>query len=277
MASKKAPDSAPSDTSLGQAATQFLLTLSSEERLKAQQEVYKFVRWYGEKRPLIGLTIPEVANYAEQITSSTTEVAEKLGIIKSFLTYTHKQGMTKKNMAVYLKSKKTPPKSASSMKRRTHRKVLLTSQGYSDLQAELDSLKKERPRMAEEIKKAASDKDFRENAPLEAAREYQGHVEARIKQLESTLKMAAIVEQEGGSKEISFGDTAVLMDTASGEQVRYTLVDISEANPMEGKISVASPMGQALLGRVKGQKIEVKAPAGIMHYTIEEIHHRSSS
>jgi transcription elongation factor GreA len=276
MASKNTPDLALSDYSLGEAATQFLLTLSSDERLKAQQEVYKFVRWYGEKRPLIGLTIPEVANYAEQITSSTTEVAEKLGIIKNFLTYIHKQSMTRKNLAVHLKSKKTPPKSTS-IKRRSHRKVLLTNQGYTDLQAELDSLKKERPRIAEELKKAASDKDFRENAPLEAAREHQGQIEARIRQLESTLKMASLVdEQQAGSREISFGDTAVLRDIASGEQVRYTLVDISEANAMEGKISVASPMGQALLGHVKGQNVEVKAPAGILHYKIEEIHHRST-
>jgi transcription elongation factor GreA len=276
MASKNAPDSAPPDTSLGQAATQFLLTLSSEESLKAQQEVYKFVRWYGEKRPLSGLTVPEVANYAEQITSSTTEVTEKLGIIKNFLAYTHKQGMTKKNLAVHLKGKKTTPKPKSSIKRHAHRKILLTNQGFTDLQTELESLKKERPLMAEEIKKAASDKDFRENAPLEAAREHQGHIEARIKQLESTLKMAALVdEQETSGREISFGDTAVLLDMASGEKVRYTLVDISEAHPMEGKISVASPMGQALVGHLKGQNIEVQAPAGILHYRIEEIHHRT--
>lgn len=276
MASKKAPQSAQSDINLGQAATQFLLTLSSEERLKAQQEVYKFVRWYGEKRPLIVLTIPEVANYAEQITSSTTEVAEKLGIIKNFLAYTHKRGMTKKNLAVYLKSKKIPPKSTSSMKRLSHRKVLLTNQGYTDLQAELESLKKERPRIAEEIKKAASDKDFRENAPLEAAREHQGQIEGRIKQLETTLKVASIVDgQQVESREINFGDTVVLRDIASEEQVRYTLVDISEANALEGKISVASPMGKALLGRVRGENIEVKAPVGILHYVIEEIHHRS--
>ena len=276
MALKKAPQSAQSDINLGQAATQFLLTLSSEERLKAQQEVYKFVRWYGEKRPLIVLTIPEVANYAEQITSSTTEVAEKLGIIKNFLAYTHKRGMTKKNLAVYLKSKKIPPKSTSSMKRLSHRKVLLTNQGYTDLQAELESLKKERPRIAEEIKKAASDKDFRENAPLEAAREHQGQIEGRIKQLETTLKVASIVDgQQVESREINFGDTVVLRDIASEEQVRYTLVDISEANALEGKISVASPMGKALLGRVRGENIEVKAPVGILHYVIEEIHHRS--
>ncbi len=275
MASKNAPDSAPSNYSLGQVATQFILTLPSEERLRAQQEVYKFVRWYGEKRPLIGLTIPEVANYAEQITSSTTEVVEKLGIIKTFLAYAHKQGLTRTNLAVHLKSKKTPPKSASPLKRRSHRKVLLTSQGYADLKAELTTLKNERPRIAEELQKAASDKDFRENAPLEAAREYQGQLEARIRKLESTLKMATLVdEQQAGGREITFGDTVVLRDLASGEQVSYTLVDASEANPIEGKISVVSPMGQALLGRMKGQNVEVKAPAGVLHYRIEDIQHR---
>jgi len=275
MASKNTPDSALSDYSLGEAATQFLLTLSSDERLKAQQEVYKFVRWYGEKRPLIGLTIPEVANYAEQITSSTTEVAEKLGVIKSFLAYAHKQGMTRKNLAVYLKSKKTPPKSTSTLKRRSHRKVLLTSKGYADLEAELTTLKNKRPRIVEEIQKAASDKDFRENAPLEAAREYHGQVEARIKELESTLKMADLAdEQQSLDTEITFGDTVVLRDLASGEQVSYTLVDASEANALKGKISVVSPMGQALLGQTQGQNIEVKAPAGILHYQIEDIQHR---
>jgi transcription elongation factor GreA len=276
MALKNAPDSAPPNASLGQAATQFLLTLSSEESLKAQQEVYKFVRWYGEKRPLSGLTVPEVANYAEQITSSTTEVAEKLGIIKSFLAYTHRQGMTKKNLAVHLKGKKSPPKPRSPVKRSAHRKILLTNQGFTDLQTELESLKKERPLISEEIKKAAADKDFRENAPLEAAKEQQGHIEARISQLESTLKRAALLdEQAAGGREISFGDTAILLDMVSGEKVRYTLVDMSEAHPMEGKISVASPMGQALLGHMKGQDIEVQAPAGILHYRIEEIHHRT--
>jgi transcription elongation factor GreA len=225
--------------------------LPSEERLKAQQEVYKFVRWYGEKRPIVGLTIPEVANYAEQITSSTTEVLEKLGTIKTLLNYAHKQGLTRTNLAVHLKSKKTPPKSASLLKRHSHRKVLLTSQGYADLKAELDTLKNSRPRIAEELQKAASDKDFRENAPLEAAREHQGQVEARIRKLESTLKMATLADdQQSSGREISFGDTVVLQDLASGEQASYMLVDASEANPMESKISVVSPMGQALLGKM---------------------------
>jgi transcription elongation factor GreA len=274
MVSKNVPDSAPFNYSLGQIATQFLLTLPSEERLKAQQEIYKFVRWYGEKRPLADLAIPEVANYAEQITSSTTEVAEKLGIIKTFLAYAHKQGLTRTNLAVHLKGKKTSPKSASLLKRRSHKKVLLTSQGYTDLKAKLATLKNARPSIAEEIQKAASDKDFRENAPLEAAREHQGQVEAHIRKLESTLNTATLVdEQRTSSREITFGDTVVLRDLTSGEQASYTLVDASEANPIESKISVASPMGQALLGQTKGQNVEVKAPAGILHYRIEDIQH----
>lgn len=274
MASKNKPDSAPSNYSLGEAATQFLLTLSSQERLKSQQEVYKFVRWYGEKRPLMGLTIPEVANYTDQITSSTTEVVEKLGIPKAFLAYAHKQGWTKTNLAVHLKSKKIPPKLASSSKRSSQKQVLLTTKGYEDLKAELDTLKDKRPRIAEEIQKAASDKDFRENAPLEAAREHLGQVEGRIQELESTLKTATLVdEHQASNREITFGDTVVLRDLASGEQVSYKLVDASEANALKGKISVVSPMGQALLGQTQGQKIEVKAPAGIMHYQIEDIQH----
>ena len=130
MPSKNTIDLASSNYSLGEAATQFLLTLSSEERLRAQQEVYKFVRWYGEKRPLSGLAIPEVANYAEQITSSTTEVVEKLGTIKTFLAYAHKQGLTKTNLAVYLKSKKSSLKSSAPLKRSGFRFWLLCLESW---------------------------------------------------------------------------------------------------------------------------------------------------
>ncbi len=272
---QNASRSDPDNYSLGQAATQFLLTLPTENRPKAQQEVYKFVRWYGEKRSIGALTNPEVANYAERITSSTTEVAEKLRIIKTFLAYAHKQGLTRNNLSVHLKSKKTPLKTTGSSKRHTRRKVLLTDEGYADLQAQLAALKNERPNVAEELQKAASDKDFRENAPLEAAREHQGHLEGRIRELESTLKMAAVVDEKPKeSVEITFGDTVTLCDLSLGEQMRYTLVDASEANPAEGKISVVSPMGQALLGQTKGQTIQVKAPAGILHYQIQDVQHR---
>jgi len=264
----------PTSSSLRQIATQFLLTLPSEQRLEAQQEVYKFVRWYGEERPLSKLTVPEVANYAKQITSSTTAPAEKLGIVKTFLAYGHKQGLTRTNLASHLKIKKTSSKAASASKRYPREAAVLTTQGYANLQAELTTLKNKRPLIAEELRKAAADKDFRENAPLDATRGYQGQVEARIKKLESTLSMATVMdEKQDTNHELAIGDTVVLRDLASGEQVNYRLVDSSEANPIEGKISVASPIGQALLGQRKDNKVDVIAPAGILRYQIEDIKH----
>jgi len=274
MSLQSTPGSASANSSLGQVATQFVLRLPSDERLKAQQEVYRFVRWYGEERQLDELTIPEVANYAEQTTSSTTEVAEKLGTVKAFLTYAYKQGLTKTNLAVHIKVKKTSSKSLPSPKRNPQGAVLLTTQGYAALEAELTALKDERPRIADELRKAAADKDFRENAPLEAAREYQGQLEARIRELESTLRMAQVMnKREASTHRIAVGDTVVLRDLAAGEQADYTLVDGHEADPTKGKISVASPMGQALLGRQGGDKVDVRAPAGILHYQIEGIKH----
>ena len=274
MSLQSTPGSASANSSLGQVATQFILRLPSDKRLKAQQEVYKFARWYGEERQLDELTIPEVANYAEQTTSSTTEVAEKLGAVKAFLTYAYKQGLTKANLAVYIKVKKTSSKSLPSPKRNPQGAVLLTTQGYAALEAELAALKNERPRIADELRKAAADKDFRENAPLEAAREHQGQLEARIRELESTLRMAKVMnKREASTHRIAVGDTVVLRDLAAGEQADYTLVDGHEADPTKGKISVASPMGQALLGRLGGDKVEVRAPAGTLHYQIEGIKH----
>lgn len=261
--------------SLGQVATKFLLTLPTEKRPKAQQEVYKFVRWYGEKRPIAAITNPEVANYAERVTSSTIEASEKLRVIKALLSYAYKQGLTRNNLSVHLKSTKASPKPTSS-RQRPRSKILMTSKGYADLQAELAALKNERPRVAEELQKAASDKDFRENAPLEAAREHQGHLEGRIRELESTLKMAVLDAELANSSAITFGDTVTLRDLASSEKMTFTLVDASEANPSKSKISVASPIGQALLGQKKGQRIQVKAPAGTLHYEIQDTQHQST-
>jgi transcription elongation factor GreA len=268
-------DIAPINPNLGQAAAQFLLELPPADRPKAQQEISKLVRWYGEDRQLSEVTIPEAANYAEQITSSTTEVVEKLAVAKNFLTYCYKKKLMKTNLAIHLKSKKTTSKPTHHSRRYHRRAISLTDQGYANLQAELVALMDERPRIVEELKKAAADKDFRENAPLEAARERQAHIEGRIRELESTLKTATIMDdKQSASHEIAIGDTIMLIETISGEEVTYTLVDMREANPDEGKISVVSPVGQAVLGRRKGDKVAVRAPAGIIRYEIKNIKHR---
>ena len=265
---------APLKPTLGQAAAQFLLELPPADRPRAQQEIYKFVRWYGEERKLSELTIPEVANYAEQITSSTIEVAEKLAVVKDFLSYCYKRKLIKTNLTVHIKPKKISPKRTHHSRQHHRRIVSLTDQGYADLQAELAALLDERPRIAEELKRAAADKDFRENAPLEAAREHQARVEGRIRELEAILKAATVMDdKQSASREITIGDTVVLLEAVSCEEMTYTLVDIREANPDAGKISIVSPVGQAVLGRRKGDKVAVKAPASVINYEIKDIKH----
>jgi transcription elongation factor GreA len=272
MASNNTSDSMPENCTLGEAATRFLISLPSDKRLKAQQEVNKFIRWYGEKRLINGLTVPEVSSYTEQINSTATDLAEKLESVKDFLDYAHKHGLIRTKLATHIKFKKVTSKVPQASKRQTGENISLTAQGYADLEAELTALKNERPRLAEELRRAAADKDFRENAPLEAAREHQGYQEGQIRELEAYLKKATIInEKQVRNYEIGVGDTVVIRDLTSEEQITYILVDVREANPAKGKISITSPIGKAILGHTKGDNIEVLAPAGVLPYKIEDI------
>jgi transcription elongation factor GreA len=271
MTSKKERNPLPDKIELGKAATEYLLSLTAEDRQKTQLEINKFVRWYGEKRILGDLTAHEVESYAGQITASTIEPQEKLDPVKTFLSYAHKQKLTRANLSVHLKVKKTSTKMPVSG-RHVPKKVSLTAQGFKNLKEELNALQNERPQITAEIRKAAADKDFRENAPLEAAKEYQGKVEARIKELEATLQAASIIDGKHVEDVIvTIGDTIVITDLAYNEQIQYTLVDTWEADPGKGKISVVSPIGQALLGHHKGDEIKVNAPAGVIQYKIDDI------
>ncbi|MCX6002628.1 MAG: transcription elongation factor GreA, partial [Chloroflexi bacterium] len=150
--------------------------------------------------------------------------------------------------------------------------IMLTKNGYDAMKSKLTSLKEERPRVTEEIKKAAADKDFRENAPLQAAREKQGHIEGQIRDLEETLKKARVFESADKTGiRIAIGDTVAITDTVSGEKINYTIVSSQEANIKQHKISLASPMGQAIFNKEAGDLLEVNAPSGVLTYKIVEI------
>jgi transcription elongation factor GreA len=272
MTSQKNSSSSPISITLGEAAAQYLASLGSSDKHKTQQEVNKFVRWYGEKRLFHELGIPEVSDYADHLTPTITDTAEKLEPVKSFLNYAYKTGLTKTKLSVHIKARRAHGKSASSAKQDAQNVITLTAEGYAQLEAELISLKDERPHITEEIRKAAADKDFRENSPLDAAKNYQGQVESRIKELESTLKKATIMNQKrAAGPSITIGNTVLLRDLQTNETLEYTLVDAREANPSKGKLSTASPIGKSLLGHNKDAEISVSAPAGIHHYKIEAI------
>jgi transcription elongation factor GreA len=258
--------------SLSDAATQFLATLSAEKREVSQPEVYKFARWYGWDRSFTQLAPPDVAGYADQLSLSDTDYTKKLELVRAFLAYGKKAGWSQTNLGIHLKTKKakTGPKPSGKAARREV--VSLTQERYREMETELASLKKRSRELVSEIQRAAADKDFRENAPLAAAREERGHVEGRIKELEEALKSAVILEEKKEpALKTGVGDTIILNDLSSGEELRYMIVDPREVNPSRGKISIASPMGKALLGRRNGDTVEITVRAGKLQYRIERI------
>lgn len=258
--------------SLGEAASSFLAELSLEKRGISQQKVYRFVRWYGWERPIGGLRAPEIAKYAEQLSRSDTDYIKKLELIRAFLVYAKNEKWTGTNLAVHLKARKGKSSLPRSNRRGSAETVPLTRQGYADLEADLAALKVKRPGIIDEITKAAADKDFRENAPLEAARQQYGYLEGRIRGLEGTLKSAIIIDEKGkNTPRVSVGDTLILRDLASGEELRYTLVSPREVNPTKGKISNMSPIGKAIDGQNQGEVVEVTTPAGKIRYEIKKI------
>jgi len=258
---------------LAEAARRFLASLPAEEAKSSQQEVHRFVRWYGGERPLAGLTAHEVANYAERLPLSGTNYARKLDQVRAFLTHAKKAGWTKTNLAVHLKIKKgkdkTPPITRPGA---TSQTISLTQQGYDGLKAELASLEEKRARAVNEIRRAAADKDVRDNAPLEAAREQHGQLVGRIRELEETIKSAVIIdEKRKPTATVSIGDSVVLQDLGSGEELHYKIVSPREVDPSRGSISNVSPVGKAIIGQREGDIIEVATPAGKIRYQLKQI------
>jgi transcription elongation factor GreA len=271
MPSKQKP-TLNSGISLGEAATRFLSATPSQLSSGTQQEIFKFIRWYGEDRKFISLTGQEVANYTENFYASGAQSDEHLKIVKQFLLYAHKAKLIDTNLSAHIKIKKIAAKSTPARSVKSEEPVMLTRQGYEEIKARLAALKEERPKIADELHKAAADKDFRENAPLEAAREKQGHVEGQIRELENTLKNAKVIESTTEtSVRITLGDTVLISDLASGEKINYILVGAKEANIKLGKISIVSPMGLALFNKETGNILNVSTPSGVLRYEIIKI------
>jgi transcription elongation factor GreA len=257
---------------LGEAARRFLASLSAEEAGERQQDVNRFVRWYGRECPLAGLTAPEVANYAERLSLSDTDYARKLELIRTFLVYAKKEGWIKTNLAAHLKTKKGKTRLPPLTEQVLPNTTFLTRQGYAELVSEIAALRGKRSQAIEEMRKAAADKDFRENAPLEAAREQRGHLEGRIKELEETLKSAVVIgEKQNVTTRASLGDSVILRDLTSGDEMSYTIVSPTEVDPGKGKISSVSPIGKVVIGKAENDIVEVTVPAGKMRYQIKQI------
>ena len=146
--------------------------------------------------------------------------------------------------------------------------VNLTKEGKAKLEAELAELVAERPTIAERIATARSFGDLSENEEYSSARNEQKVAETRIQEIEEILKKAKVIRNHASSS-VTMG-SAVTVKTGNKKQV-FTIVGPVEANPLEGKISNESPLGQALFGRKIDETAELKSPKGVTKYKIIEI------
>ena len=258
---------------LGEAVSQYLADLPFEEREARQQEIYKFIRWYGWDRAFSELSAPDVASYAQRLSLSDTDYIRKFEIIRAFLTHAKKNGWSQTNLAVHFKTKKGKS-SPAAVTPGLPQTVPLTRQGFTKLESELAALKRRRNKTIDEIRRAAADKDFRENAPLAAAREEQGHLEGRIRELEELLKSATIInEKPETAPKVIIGKHVILCDLKSGKELRYRIVSPKETDPSQGMISSVSPIGKAIIGCSQGDEVEIKVPAGKLRYRVVQIEH----
>lgn len=149
------------------------------------------------------------------------------------------------------------------------KKYQLTANGKQELEEELVGLKAQRGDVAQKIADARDYGDISENAEYDAARDEQGRLESRIREIEEILLNAVLIKTKDSAK-VDIG-SRVSLEGHEGKKAQYTIVGSIEANPAEGRISNESPIGQALLGKVVGHEVEIKTPRGSTTYKVMAI------
>ncbi len=263
--------------SLTEALTKFV-TVKKDSKKDAEnhQELGRFVAWCGRGRTVSEVSPAEIAEYAHQIGRGGAESALRLSPVKLFLTFWKQEGWIETSLAAHLRisrGRRGVAGSANGSARGSDQGSQLSQEGYDKLVAQVEALKGERVSVVADIKRAMEDKDFRENAPLDAAKERQGIIESRIRELESGLATAEILSKKPSAprKRTAVGTKVRLKDLNSGKKVTYTLVDVREADADTGRISTTSPVGKGLLDREVGDEVFIDVPKGKLHYVIEGV------
>ena len=155
-------------------------------------------------------------------------------------------------------------------------KVPVTAEGFAALDQELKRLKtEERPAIIQAISEARSHGDLSENAEYHAAKERQSFIEGRVAELEDKIARAQIIDiARLSGKNVKFGATVKLQDEDSGEKRTYKIVGEDEADVRAGKVSITSPVARALIGKEKGDIVEVSAPGGVKAFEILKVEWR---
>ena len=151
--------------------------------------------------------------------------------------------------------------------------IYLTAEGYKKIKDELDHMRSvERPAISAAIAEARDKGDLSENAEYDAAREAQGLLEMRIAKLEDTMANARVIDESRiDTNTVQILNRVKMKNMTTGKIVEYTLVSENEANLKEGKLAIGTPIAQALLGKKKGEEVDVKVPSGMLRREILDI------
>lgn len=255
-----------------EALTHFENSLEGEpEKARAEVPVVaRFIAFLGDDREMSEVTAADVSRYVREQKAASPEQVEPL---RAFLAYASRLAFTEENLVPALH---LGPSAGGARGQRASAELggnayHVTLEGLKRLEQQLEEEKSRRPEIAQKLHDAMQDKDFRENAPLDAARDEQAHLEARIRDLESRLRNAVIIDEESKRGRANVGSVVKLLNLKSNKEQVVTLVSPTEVDPSNGKISVASPMGVAVMNHSVGDEVTVNAPSGAIAFRVIEV------
>ncbi|MFA7248826.1 MAG: transcription elongation factor GreA [Dehalococcoidia bacterium] len=240
---------------------------------KAREEVpavARFVAFLGNDRAMADVGTADVSRYVREHTDGSLEHIEPL---RAFLAYASRLAFTDENLVPALQ---LGPNAGGGRGRNAATELggnayHVTFDGLKRLEQQLEEEKARRPEIAQKLREAMADKDFRENAPLDAARDEQAHLEARIRDLETRLRNAVIIDEESKGGRANVGSVVRLLNLKTDREQSFTLVSPTEVDPANGKISVASPMGIAVMNHAVGDEVLVNAPSGPVTFRVLDV------
>lgn len=274
--------------SAGDASAHFLNAIEPEKARDERPEVERFVDWVGAEREMTSLTGDEIDAYLRErfpdLVGGEGDDAEEgelddaaaaqIEPLRAFLAYASRLAFTEENLVPHLRlgdGAGGARGGAGAAAELGGKAYYVTLEGVAALEHELEELKGRRPEIARELRAAMADKDFRENAPLDAARDQQAHLEARIRVIEDQLRHAVIIDPETKRGRANVGSTVKVLNLNVDREQTFQLVSPSEVDPADGKISVESPVGSAVIDHVPGDEVEVQAPAGAVRLRVLEV------
>jgi transcription elongation factor GreA len=214
-----------------------------------------------------------VSRYQEQFPDSSVDVNSRLEPVKLFLTSLKTQKLTPVNLGAHIRLQRQSARRQRTGSGQTiAEEIRITEQGFALLTAELEQLENvARPHATEDLGRAYGDRDFRENAPYDAAKQKLAQIQGRIDDIRRTLGTASIYEGGDSTERVDLGMRVTLHSLQDDDKVVYTIVGTGEVSAREGKISTQSPIGRALLDRRVGEIVEVQTPAGVETFRVEQI------